>query len=228
MKDKITDVFFDLDHTLWDFEKNSALTFNKILPQNGVNVSLDDFLKCYRLVNMHYWKLYREEKVTKEQLRYSRLKETFDRLDYKIEDELITVLSEEYIRYLTGFNHLFDEAVPILDYLRPKYKLHIITNGFAEVQTGKLENSKISDYFIHIINSESAGVKKPDPRIFNYALTKARVEADKAIMIGDNYEADVLGAKNVGMHTIHFNVHNDAVNEQDVKIDNLLEIKGYL
>ncbi|ETN96716.1 YjjG family noncanonical pyrimidine nucleotidase [Zhouia amylolytica] len=228
MKDQVTDIFFDLDHTLWDFEKNSALTFNKILSEYGVAVSLDDFLASYRPINMKYWKLYREERIIKEKLRYGRLKETFDELDYKIDDDLIYILSDKYIQHLPGFNHLFKEAIPILDYLKPSYNLHIITNGFAEVQIGKLHNSKISDYFIHVINSESVGVKKPNPKIFEHALEMANVLASQAVMIGDNYEADVLGAKSVGMHTIHFNVHNDAVNDQDVKIANLLEIKHYL
>ncbi len=227
-KEIVTDVFFDLDHTLWDFEKNSAITFKKILSENNIAIQLEDFLKVYIPINLQYWKLYREEKVTKEELRYNRLKKVFDALEYKVLDEVIYKLSEDYIKYLSSFNHLFPNAKEILEYLKPNYNLHIITNGFNAVQEKKLKNSGIFNYFNSIVDSEMAGVKKPNPAIFKLALLKANAIPEKAIMIGDSIEADILGAKAVGLHTLHFNAHKESRHNYCDMIHDLNEIKKYL
>ena len=227
-RELITDVFFDLDHTLWDFEKNSALTFEKILSENDIPVDLPDFLEVYVPANLAFWKLYREEKITKEDLRYQRLKSVFDKLEMSVEDEMVHRLSEEYIRYLSTYNHLFPNTLDVLEYLKPKYKLHIITNGFQEIQGKKLRNSNIEGYFEHVIDSEMAGVKKPNPIIFELALNKANVASRNAMMIGDSLEADILGAKASGLHTLHFNAHNEPAHEFCPMIHNLGEIKTFL
>jgi putative hydrolase of the HAD superfamily len=224
----ISDIFFDLDHTLWDFEMNSALTFKKIFDEVEVDVNLSKFLEIYVPVNLAFWKLYREDKIKKPELRYQRLKTTFEALQYNIEDEVIDSLSTEYIAKLATYNNLLPYTVEILDYLKPKYKLHIITNGFEEVQTRKLVNANIFGYFDQVINSEMAGVKKPNPEIFELALKKANTAADKSLMVGDNIEADILGAKAAGFHALHFNAHNDPKHEHCVMIHNLSEIKNYL
>ena len=138
-KNLVTDVFFDLDHTLWDFEKNSALTFEKILADYKIDVGLDNFLEIYVPINLAYWKLYREEKVTKQELRYQRLKRTFDQIGVQIDDFTINLLSDAYIEHLSSFNYVFAHTQEILDYLRPNYRLHIITNGFQEIQDKKLK-----------------------------------------------------------------------------------------
>lgn len=227
-KTLVTDVFFDLDHTLWDFEKNSSLTFERILKDHAVNVSLEDFLEVYVPTNLAFWKLYREEKITKEALRYQRLKTVFDQLGHHISDDLIHSLSTEYINHLSSYNHLFPDTVEVLNYLRPRYRLHIITNGFQEVQEKKLMNSGIYHFFEHIVDSEMAGVKKPNPIIFELALDKAKVHPQKSLMIGDNLEADILGAKSVGFHTLHFNAHGDPEHEHAPIITELKEIKTFL
>ncbi|WP_291869173.1 YjjG family noncanonical pyrimidine nucleotidase [Maribacter sp.] len=227
-KEIVTDVFFDLDHTLWDFEKNSALTFSKILTKNDISVNLDSFLKIYVPTNLKFWKLYREDKITKENLRYERLKTVFDSLSYSITDELIDTLSEEYIEYLSTYNHLFPNAIEILEYLKPNYTLHIITNGFQEVQEKKLKNANIFDYFNVVIDSEFAGVKKPNPIIFDKALKEANVQPERSLMIGDSLEADILGAKAVGFNVLHFNAHGEALHGHCDMIQDLGEIKSYL
>lgn len=179
-KEIVTNVFFDLDHTLWDFEKNSALTFEKILSQNRVDVVLNDFLEVYVPANLAFWKLYREEKITKAELRYQRLRSVFDDLGMtNISDQMIHKLADDYIQNLSSFNHLFPNTFEILDYLKPKYKLHIITNGFQEIQDTKMRNANIDQYFEHVINAETAGVKKPNPIIFQLALDRAKVESKK-------------------------------------------------
>ena len=151
-KDLVTDVFFDLDHTLWDFEKNSALTFEKILKENQVDIDVPKFLEVYVPTNLSFWKLYREEKITKDELRYQRLKTVFDALDFQIPDAKINLLAEAYIAHLSSNNHLFPNTIEILDYLKPKYRLHIITNGFQEIQDKKRMNANIYAYFDQIIN----------------------------------------------------------------------------
>ncbi len=224
----ITDVFFDLDHTLWDFDRNSALAFKAIFELNAIEVSYDNFLEVYSPINFTYWKWYREERVTKAQLRYGRFKKTFDALGVKITDDIIDKLSEDYIEYLPNNNYLFDHAVDILSYLTTKYKLHIITNGFEEVQTKKLVNSKIDHYFKSVITSEAAGVKKPHHKIFEMALGDSGATSATSVMIGDTYEADIIGAQNVGMKAICFNYHKLDIPDDTIFIDSLAEIRNYL
>jgi putative hydrolase of the HAD superfamily len=156
------------------------------------------------------------------------LKDTFVLLNYEIDDEKIIFLSEEYIEYLPKFNHLFDGAIAILDYLKPKYNLHIITNGFQEIQGNKLLNSNIGHYFKTITNSEMAGVKKPNPKIFKFAVAVANTKKEHSIMIGDCIEADVNGALNFGMDAILFNIDSNVTHENIKQISHLLELKNYL
>ena len=225
----IQHVFFDLDHTLWDFEKNSDLTFQKIFKMNDLSVDLHSFLEVYRPLNFKFWKLYREEKVTKSELRYGRLKNTFDAIDFPISDTLIYLIADQYIEHLADFNHLFDGAIEILDYLNQKYILHIITNGFEEIQTKKMINSKIYHYFEKVITSESVGVKKPNPKVFKHALEIANANIDQAIMIGDSIEADINGALGVGMKAIHCNFDTSLVpNNLFISVSSLLEIKKFI
>lgn len=227
-KHLVTDIFFDLDHTLWDFERNSALTFQKILSENSIGVDPADFLKVYIPVNFEFWKLYREGNITKNELRFQRLKITFDRLGHSISNELIHLLSDQYIEHLSTYGHLFPNTTEVLDYLKPNYKLHIITNGFEEIQHKKLHRANIHKYFEHIVNSEMAGVKKPDPTIFRLALEMAKVLPQNSLMIGDSLEADILGAQSVGLHTLHFNANNEPKHEYCHMIHDLSEIKCYL
>jgi putative hydrolase of the HAD superfamily len=125
-------------------------------------------------------------------------------------------------------NHLFDGTIELLDYLKPKYNLHIITNGFADVQFKKLNNSKIGSYFQTITNSEMAGVKKPNPIIFDYALDLAKAQKENSIMIGDSLDADVQGALDAGLDAIYFNEGKMIVEDYIKQINHLLELKKYL
>ncbi|MFK8058815.1 MAG: YjjG family noncanonical pyrimidine nucleotidase [Polaribacter sp.] len=225
----IKHIFFDLDHTLWDFEKNSALTFEKIFVENNINLKINEFLEVYIPLNLKYWKLYREEKVSKEELRYSRLKKTFDAVNYDVSDNLINKIADDYITNLANFNHLFDGIFELLDYLKEKYVLHIITNGFEEIQSEKMINSKIHHYFNQIITSESVGVKKPNPKVFNFALEVANANTNNSIMIGDSLEADIYGAINIGLKAIHCNFTDvNSTSKDFITVKTLLEIKQYL
>ncbi|NNC51334.1 MAG: noncanonical pyrimidine nucleotidase, YjjG family [Flaviramulus sp.] len=224
----ITDIFFDLDHTLWDFDKNSALTFEKIFNLNNINININDFLHHYVPINLKYWRLYREDKIEKEALRFARLNETFLAINLKLEKDLIIKLSEDYISHLSSFNYLFENTFEILDYLSINYNLHIITNGFEEVQQRKLVNSNINKYFKTVTNSEMVGVKKPNPKIFNFALDLADAKVSQSLMIGDSYEADIIGAKNIGMDVVFFDINNRAIDSELKQIDNLIQLKKYL
>ena len=228
MNNGIKHVFFDLDHTLWDFDKNSGLTFKKIFELNNINIELGTFLEVYEPINLKYWKLYREERVSKPDLRYGRLKEAFDTLGVSVNDDMINYLSEAYIDYLTTFNHLFEGAIEILEYLQYKYHLHIITNGFEEAQERKMQNSKIRSYFKTVTNSEMVGVKKPNPKIFNYALNSAEANPNESIMIGDSLEADIAGAQKVGMRTIHFDYKDVHNGDGNVRVKQLKALINHL
>jgi len=221
-------IFFDLDHTLWDFDKNSALTFEKIFKLNNLDIDLDSFLKVYVPINLQYWKLYREEKIDKKSLKFARLNDAFKALDLEVSARIVHKLSDDYITYLSTFNHLFPDTIALLEYLQPKYTLHIITNGFKEVQHGKLNQSHIDHYFQTVTNSEMVGVKKPNPKIFKHALHMAKATAEESLMIGDNLEADIMGALNFGMDAICFNYHKETLASDIIGVDDLSELKMYL
>ena len=227
-KDNITDIFFDLDHTLWDFDKNSNLTFIKIFKLNKLEIDIDVFLEAYHPINTNYWNLYRENKISKEKLRFYRLADTFKKLKIEVGDSMTRKLSFDYIDYLSDFNHLIPGAIEILEYLENKYSMHIITNGFKEVQKKKLEKSTITKYFKTITISEEVGYKKPSPIIFDYALKKANAINSNSLMIGDSYQVDILGAINVGINAILFNYHNIDPNDNIISVSNLTDLSNYL
>ena len=224
----VKDVFFDLDHTLWDFDKNSKLAYKRVFKQFKIDVEFERFIKIYEPINLEYWKKYREERVTKEVLRRGRLIDSFKMFNKKYTTLIIDKLADAYIEELPLDNHLFDGTLHILDYLTKKYKLHIITNGFEEVQYKKLKNSGIFHYFSTITTSEEIGLKKPNPIVFIKALEKASTSANHSVMIGDSFEADILGAKNIGMETIFFNYRNEKIPNGYKIINALSEIKSYL
>lgn len=227
-QDKIKDVFFDLDHTLWDFDRNSALAFDAIFKKNKMPIDIDFFIEKYVPINQACWKLYQNDKITHEVLRYNRLKHTFDAIDFAVSDATINQIADEYIAILPESNHLFDGAIAILEYLKKKYTLHIITNGFAEVQDRKISNSSINHYFETITNSELAGAKKPNPIIFDYALQTANAQKESSLMIGDCLDADVQGALSFGMEAFFYNP-NGAENPKKFKeIKHLLDLKNHL
>lgn len=228
MNTTITDVFFDLDHTLWDFDKNSEMAFDRIFKSKFPEINIKDFIEKYAPINQACWKLYQNDQITHVELRYNRLKFSFDALNVDISDENINTIANDYIEFLTDNNHLFDGAIEVLEYLKPKYKLHIITNGFANVQEKKINNALLSGYFNTITNSELAGVKKPNSIIFDYAVSLAKASKENSIMIGDCLDADVNGALNAGLDAIFFNEKMIKAPENIKQINHLLELKKYL
>ncbi len=228
MNTHITDVFFDLDHTLWDFDKNSEMAFDRIFKSKFPEIKIQDFIEKYAPINQACWKLYQNDEITHIELRYNRLKFSFDALNVEISDNDINEIANDYIEFLTDNNHLFEGAIEVLEYLKPKYKLHIITNGFANVQEKKINNALLSGYFSTITNSELAGVKKPNSIIFDYAVNLAQASKENSIMIGDCLDADVNGALNAGLDAIFFNEKKIGAPQNIKQINHLLELKNYL
>ncbi len=220
----ITDIFFDLDHTIWDFDKNSEISYEIIFKQLNLNVPLDKFLDVYKDINVRLWKLFREDKIDKETLRYDRLKKSFLQIDIDYPDSLLKEIADLYIFYLSKQTFLIEGAITLLDYLKPKYRLHIITNGFAEIQDNKLNNSNLTNYFDVVVNSEMAEVKKPNPLIYEMALNLAKVSKENALMIGDSLEADVLGAIDFGIDAICYNYHKDEIPNHIKSVNKLIDL----
>jgi len=227
-KEQITDLFFDLDHTLWDFEKNSALTFEKVFKEESILLDLEAFVSAYQPINKAYWKAYRENKIDHESLRFQRLKDTFAKIDVEVSPQKIQTMATTYLSYLSSFPYLIQGTMPLLKALQPHYKLHIITNGFEQVQHHKLKNSGIAPFFDKVVTAEQAGHKKPHPQIFKHALEASQVSADQALMIGDSFEADIEGSLQMGFQAIHFNVHNEPLHTHCPIVTSLEEIQPLL
>ena len=203
------DLFFDLDHTLWDFETNSKETIQELynthrLADLGI-VDFDGFYSTYSAHNHRLWDRYTKGFIKQEELRWKRV--YLSLLDFKVANEpLAKQMSQAYLEILPNKKHLFPYTIEILEYLKQKdYKMHLITNGFESVQFKKIKNSGLQDYFIEVITSEASNSLKPQKEIFEYALKNANTSVEKSIMIGDNESADIQGGINIGMDTIFVN-----------------------
>lgn len=201
-------IFFDLDHTLWDFEKNSEETIITLYAQFGLHsfgkFDCTSFFKKYSYVNHRMWRLYNQGKINQQQLREARFETTLMKLGLT-KEQIPAGLSEAYTTLCPTKAAVFPFTYETLQYLHGKYVLHILTNGFKDVQHVKLSSANLQGFFKEIITSECSGYKKPDRQIFEYALTRTNVKAEDCLMIGDNLEADILGAKNAGIDQVYFN-----------------------
>ena len=205
---KYKHIFFDLDHTIWDFDKNAEETLFELydvykLSEIGLP-SAALFIETYTNNNHKLWAEYHTGKITKDYLRETRFKTTF--LELGVQPELIPLTFEDdYVKLCPTKTNLFPYAHETLQYLQVKHTLHLISNGFKESSQLKIDNTNIGRYFENIIISEVVGVNKPDPAIFSHALNLAGAEKNESLMIGDSLEADVYGALNFGMDAIYFN-----------------------
>lgn len=208
-------LFFDLDHTLWDFETNSKATLKELFVRHSLNETLtedfDAFYKSYSYHNKRLWDRYHHGFIKQSELRWKRMWHTL--LDFKEGSEtLAKQLSVDYLEVLPTKNILFPYAKEIIQYLQNKgYVLHLITNGFEEVQLNKLRNSNIHHHFTHIVTSEKANSLKPHTAIFECALQLANASKSESIMIGDNPDADIVGAHNAGLDSIYVNHTNETI-----------------
>jgi putative hydrolase of the HAD superfamily len=218
----IKHIFFDLDRTLWDFEKNSETVLLQLINIYGLEhkcqVPAQVIVDKYREVNKELWRQYNRKEISKEQLRSSRFTKTLAHFNYHFLGFGLQ-LEKDYIERSPYQTHVIEGAHEILDYLRPAYTLHILTNGFAEVQHIKLKQSKLGHYFQHIFISEEIGHQKPDHQIFAAARTKVKAEPHECLMIGDDHHGDVQGALGAGWHAVHFS-------PDDVLAGNHLQIRS--
>jgi len=208
---KYKHIFFDLDHTIWDFDKNAEETLYELydiyrLGDIGLPAAAI-FIETYTRNNHQLWAEYHTGKITKEELRETRFKRTF--LELGLAPELLPLsFEDDYVKLCPTKTNLFAHAHDTLQYLANKYTLHLISNGFKESSEMKIGKTGIGRYFTHIIISETVGVNKPDKAIFEHALALAAAEKNQCLMIGDSLEADVYGALNFGMDAIYFNPAN--------------------
>jgi putative hydrolase of the HAD superfamily len=207
-------LFFDLDHTIWDFEMNSKETLFELhhkynLTEKGIT-DFDAFFDQYSIHNHRLWDRYTKGFIKQEELRWKRI--YLSLLEYKIADESLSrAMSFDYLDILPNKKNLFPYTMEILDYLKAKgYQMHLITNGFESVQFKKIENSNLAPYFKEVITSEASNSLKPNKEIFEYALQKSNAKLEESIMIGDNQSADIQGAINIGMDSVFVN-HINAV-----------------
>jgi len=202
-------LFFDLDHTLWDFDTNAKHTLTDIYKEfemhSRVSAPFEDFYRQYLFHNEILWKRYHNGFISAEELKWKRMWRTL--LDFRIGDEMLAKnLSSRFMEILPTKKEIFPHTIEILDYLSAKgYSLHLITNGFEKTQWTKLLNSGLKNYFTHMVTSETSNSLKPKKEIFDYALNKAEALLHESIMIGDNLEADIQGAINAGMDCIYVN-----------------------
>lgn len=224
-------VFFDLDHTLWDFERNSRLTLGDLfahfqLDQFGI-VDADTFIREYEVINADLWRQYRENLIDRITLRNTRFKRVFAHWNLELPD-IADKINELYLQESPKKTHLLPNALEVLDYLKNKYPLHLITNGFVEVQYTKLNGSGLRPYFQNITTSEEAGYLKPDRRVFDSAMRSAGARPEHSIYIGDHFETDVIGSRNAGMDQVHFNtngwVGREAPTYEIVDLKELIDI----
>ena len=221
-------IFFDLDRTLWDFDAAAEVAFERIyekyhLKSLGIP-SAHEFHEVYHPLNEQLWVLYRADQITKDELNRTRFLKPLEH--YGIHDiELADHLSEDYVYWSPRIVRLVPGTMELLDYLKPKYHLHLITNGFQEVQHTKLGGSGLEPYFETLTVSEEVGVKKPNPEIFLYALNKAHAKAEESLVIGDEMAVDIDGARAAGIDQIFFNPSGIEVEgERTFEVKSLVEI----
>ncbi|HAW19751.1 MAG TPA: noncanonical pyrimidine nucleotidase, YjjG family [Flavobacteriales bacterium] len=227
--DKVQHIYFDLDHTLWDFEANSRETLGELFDQFEIGqlckAKKSEFIDRYVHLNNKYWALYRENRISKARLRTVRFESTLK--DFGIANKpLSRAIGKKYVDLCPTKTKLNDGAIELLNLLKDKYPLHILSNGFHEVQLVKLASSGLDVYFDHVITSEMANAKKPNPRIFQFANKKCQATADESLMIGDNLEIDVRGAVDFGWKAIHYNPSK--IGHELVSVDSLMDISTLL
>jgi putative hydrolase of the HAD superfamily len=197
---KYNHIFFDLDGTIWDLYKNTEEALHQLFIEFELDATLfDAFYKRYHFHNEKVWALYRVGKIEKEVLRTVRFSRAFDDVGIAYHSEMIEAFASRFLEICPRLPHLLEGAHDLLKAAAQKAKLHIITNGFKEVQGFKIEGGNLASYFTIIVNSEDAGFRKPSKEIFDFALEKAGAMASESLMVGDDWDADIIGARNAGL-----------------------------
>ncbi|AZQ45017.1 YjjG family noncanonical pyrimidine nucleotidase [Nonlabens ponticola] len=224
----IEHIFFDLDHTLWDFDRNSKLTYAGIFKEENLDIDIEKFVQIYIPLNLKFWKMYRHNEISKEELRFQRLKTAFDSYGIEVDKVQIDHIADQYILKLPEHNHLFEGCLELLDGLKDRYQIHLITNGFDEVQEYKITNAGLKKYFAYMLTAETAGVKKPDLKIFEQAMKDTGATPFNSLMVGDSLEADVEGALAAGMQAVWFDPDKIDANYNGYRVERLSQIQELL
>ena len=204
---KYKHLFFDIDRTLWDYETNAREALRDMYSNrnlNAYNINFDDFFTVFNKYNLWLWTKFQRNQIRKETLRDRRFYLTLKKFGV-LDNDLALQLSADYIELSPNKTNLFPEVTETLEYLKPKYHLHIITNGFNEVQFRKLRNCGIEHFFEKVVTSDNAKSQKPNFKIFEYALTSVNAKKSDSLMIGDDWHLDVMGAKAYGFDQVYFN-----------------------
>lgn len=228
---KYKHLFFDLDRTLWDFDRNSEESISDLFEKHGLQLKLkvgfDEFYQEYKGKNHELWSVYRMGQITKDELRLQRFHYTFREFNYN--DPVFALkFNDDYVSLCSSKSNLIPHTLEILDYLKPTYAMHIITNGFVEAQQVKIDKSGLGYYFNEVVVSDGLGFKKPDKRIFNYAMKAAGAKVEESLMIGDDYGPDIMGARAVGMDQVFLTQKIGEDQESTFVIQSLLELKKIL
>lgn len=200
-------IFFDLDHTLWDYETNSRETLLELHTSYGLldkGIPFDDFHQHFKRVNFQLWELYDRGLIDNHVIRNERFKQILEPFQV-YEEKLCVDLSHEFLYGCPKKVNLVPYAKEVLEYLSLHYSLTVVTNGFEEIQSVKLSSGNITHYFNHVVTSQKAGFKKPSREIFDYALSVNNLERHEVIMIGDNLITDMGGARNASIDTVFYN-----------------------
>ncbi|MDY6801250.1 MAG: YjjG family noncanonical pyrimidine nucleotidase [Bacteroidota bacterium] len=204
---KYKNIYFDLDRTLWDFDSNAKETFQDIYEKHELHKifnNFDNFYNTYVKHNERLWKIYRDGNIRKSMLAFKRFALTLE--EFGVKDEgLAQIIGQDYIEISPTKKRLFPGTYETLEYLKNKYNLYIITNGFNEVQFTKIKNSKLDIFFKKIFTSENAGAQKPNAKIFEHALKSVNARKKESLMIGDDLDTDIIGAKKFGLDQVYFN-----------------------
>ncbi len=225
----INHVFFDLDHTLWDYEKNATETLTELVHQFEIDkqVSVENFLKTYNSVNEKLWHKFNNGKINKDYIHKHRFPQVLHKLKILIEYDP-AVISSYFIDNCSMKSSLMPHAITALNYLKEKYPMAIITNGFPEAQHPKMRFSGLDSYFEKVIISEHVGWRKPQPEIFHFALSEMNAIADNSVMIGDNPKTDIRGAEKAGLKAIFYNPTGNRKSITQWEIQSLEELVGIL
>ncbi len=224
-------IFFDLDHTLWDYERNAKETLyelHSLFELSRHNILQEKLLEVYRLVNFELWRSYNKGLVSKDELREIRFYKTLGHLGIK-DRMLADKMEDAFLKICPKKPHVLPNSFEILDYLSPNYQMHIITNGFKGSTEEKLVSSRLRPYFKETITSECIGITKPNAAIFEYAVKLTGAILEESIMIGDNPETDLQGAFNSGMDRIYYNPQSRTCSvEVNHSIADLIELRYHL
>jgi putative hydrolase of the HAD superfamily len=233
---KYKHLFLDLDRTLWDFDGNNQNTMLELYEQfdlkTKLNVDFETFFSTYKTINKMLWDAYGRGQIKKELLHVNRFHLTFKELTVGARCEspllLATEFAELYLQIVPKLNALMPHAKEVLEFLKPNFKLYIITNGFKELQYRKLQNSGIERFFDDIFISETIGYQKPHIAFFEHILKKTGAKKEESLIIGDDMKTDIQGAKNVGIACVLYNPTNENDLVPDYRIESLLELKHLL